>query len=156
HLPTASISAGDIERACADLIGQKTRQGTGTLSPQSVRQVWNTMRRVFIYAVQHDAIESNPLDRVDFSANRARGDRPDVTPHPLTADQIAELSTALIGNRADANGNPLPAYSVYALMVEFAAYTGLRKGELAGLEIRDLVFTPTDANARPRASVRVE
>jgi hypothetical protein len=45
------------------------------LSPRSVRQVSNTMGRVFLYAMQHDAITANPLERVDFSANRATGDR---------------------------------------------------------------------------------
>jgi len=45
---------------------------------------------------------------------------------------------------------------VYALMVEFAAYTGLRASELAGLEIADLVFAPVPVGAQPKCSVRVE
>ena len=114
------------------------------------------MRRVFLYAMQHDAIVSNPLDRVDFSANRSTGDRERFTPHPLTASQVAEISAALAGHRVDADGNPLPAYPVYALMVEFAAYSGLRKGELAGLEIRDLSFAPVAAGSPAKAGVRVE
>ena len=61
HLPIASISAADVERALSELIGQRTRQGSG---PRSIRHVWNTLRRMFIYAMQHDAIVSNPLDRV--------------------------------------------------------------------------------------------
>ncbi|PRC52057.1 site-specific integrase, partial [Mycobacterium sp. ITM-2017-0098] len=36
----------------------------------------------------------------------------------------------------------LPAYPAYALMVEFMAYSGLRAGEVAGLEIGDLLFAP--------------
>lgn len=156
HLPIASISAADVERACAELVGQPTRQGGGTLSPRSVRQVWNTMRRVFLYAMQHDAIAANPLERVDFSANRSTGDREKFTPHPLTASQVADVCAALRGERPDAEGKALPAYPVYALMVEFAAYTGMRKGELAGLEIRDLRFAPVPAGAPANASVRVE
>lgn len=42
-------------------------------------------------------------------------------------------------------------YPVYALMVEFMAYTGLRAAEVSGLEIRDLVFSPG-----PRCSVNVQ
>ena len=156
HLPIASISAADVERALAELIGQRTRQGGGTLSPRIVRQVWNTLRRVFGYAMQHGAITANPLDRVDFSTNRATGDRERFTPHPLSAAQVAEISAALCGQRADADGKPLPAFPVYALMVEFAAYTGLRKGELAGLEIRDLTFAPVPVGSPAKASVRVE
>ena len=41
-------------------------------------------------------------------------------------------------------------------MVEFAAYTGLRASELAGLEIADLVFAPVRVGAQPKCSVRVE
>lgn len=36
----------------------------------------------------------------------------------------------------------MPAYPVYALMVEFMAYTGLRASEVAGLEVGDLTFAP--------------
>ena len=41
-------------------------------------------------------------------------------------------------------------------MVEFAAYSGLRNGELAGLEIRDLSFVPVAAGSPAKAGVRVE
>ena len=153
HMPVGSISAQHVERCLAELIGQPTRQGSGTLSPRSVRQVWNVLRRVFIYSMQHDAITSNPLDRVDFSVNRATGDRERFAPHSLTGEQIAELSAALAGNRPGGDGALLSAYPVYALMVEFAAYTGLRKAELAGLEIADVVFAP-GTNA-PNAVVKV-
>ena len=50
----------------------------------------------------------------------------------------------------DYRGPAVPAYAVYALMVEFMAYTGLRASEVAGLEVGDLVFAPG-----PRCSVNV-
>ena len=56
------------------------------------------MRRVFLYAMQHDAIAANPLERVDFSANRSTGDREKFTPHPLTASQVADVCAALAVN----------------------------------------------------------
>lgn len=43
----------------------------------------------------------------------------------------------------------LPAYPIYALMVDFLAYTGLRASENAGLEVRDLEF-----RTAPGASIR--
>ncbi|MBM7369073.1 site-specific integrase [Gordonia hydrophobica] len=49
----------------------------------------------------------------------------------------------------------MPAYPIYALMVEFLAYSGLRAAENAGLEVRDLVFT-TRPNGETRCTVRVE
>ncbi len=77
-------------------------------------------------------------------------------PHPLTPEQIADMCAALRGERPGPNGELLPAFPVYALMIEFAAYTGLRASELAGLEIADLVFAPGRVGAQPTCSVRVE
>ena len=75
------------------------------------------------YALHHGAIATNPTDRVDFSASRATGDREAFEHHPLTAEQVGRLAAAV---RGDVPG--LPEYPVYALMVEFMAYTGLRAG----------------------------
>jgi integrase len=106
--------------------------------------------------MRHDALVSNPIDRVDFSGNRAAGDRERFAPHPLTAEQIAQLSAALAGNRPGRDGKPLPAYPVYALMVEFMAYTGLRASEVVGLEICDLSFAPGLAGSPVKCVVRIE
>jgi integrase len=92
----------------------------------------------------------------DFSPNRATGDRQNFEPHPLTPEQISDVCAALRGERPSRDGKPLPAYSVYALMVEFAAYTGLRASELAGLEVGDLYFSPVPVAAQPKCSVHVE
>lgn len=78
-----------------------------------------------------------PTDRVDFSASRATGDRTAFEHHPLTAEQIGRLASAV---RGEVPG--LPVYPAYALMVEFMAYTGLRAAEVSGLEVGDLGFSP--------------
>ncbi len=111
---------------------------------------------MFRYALRHDALAANPVDRVDFSPNRATGDRQNFEPHPLTPEQISDVCAALRGERPGRDGKPLPAYPVYALMVEFAAYTGLRASELAGLEVADLYFSPVPVAAQPKCSVHVE
>lgn len=87
------------------------------------------------YAMQHDALASNPCDRVDFDGKRATGDREKFQHHPLTAQQVAQLSATIAGKVDD-----LPPYPVYALMAEFLAYSGLRASENAGLEVQDLDF----------------
>ena len=58
------------------------------------------------------------------------------------------MCAALRGERPGRDGKPLPALPVYALMVEFAAYTGLRASELAGLEVADLSFAPVAVGAQ--------
>lgn len=74
---------------------------------------------------------------MDFSANSA--ERRNRRHHPLTAEQVAAVANS-IGER----------YPVYELMTYFAAYTGLRAEEMAGLEVGDLVFAP-----RPSCTVHV-
>ncbi|PRC61758.1 site-specific integrase, partial [Mycobacterium sp. ITM-2017-0098] len=69
--------------------------------------------------------------------SRGTGDNAAFDHHPLTAEELGRLSAAISG---DVPG--LPAYPAYALMVEFMAYSGLRAGEVAGLEIGDLLFAP--------------
>ncbi|WP_280478142.1 hypothetical protein [Nocardia cyriacigeorgica] len=99
------------------------------------------------YAVRHDAIPSNPADRVDFDTNRATGDHERFEHHPLSAEQVARLSAAVAGELVTTPSGAqlrLPAYPIYGLMVQFLAYTGLRASENAGLEVGDLEFTTAD------------
>ncbi|MFN6544471.1 hypothetical protein [Mycolicibacterium nivoides] len=110
------------------------------------------------YANRKDAIESNPIDKTEVSesrSNHSTGDHDDFEPHPLTAVQLGALCAALRGELPGRDGQPLSAYPVYALMVEFMANTGLRASEVAGLEIADVTFAPTLAGQPPKASVRV-
>ncbi|MBF6131603.1 site-specific integrase [Nocardia otitidiscaviarum] len=153
----AAITPHDCEEFLAALVRQKSRQGAdgqldNTLTPATVKHGWGTFRRVLKYAVRHDAISSNPADRVDFDTNRATGDHEGFEHNPLTATQVAQLSAAVAGEMvstasgtevtalATPDSHSLPGYPIYGLMVDFLAYTGLRASENAGLEVRDLEF----------------
>lgn len=126
----ASITPTQCEQFLAGLVGRG-------MTPATLKHHWSVLRSVFVYALRHKAITSNPIDGVDFSTNSAR--RRNKRHYPLTAEQVAAVA-ASIGER----------YPVYELLTLFAAYTGLRAEELAGLEVGDLVFAPG-----PRASVDV-
>ena len=156
HVPIAALTPAQLEQLITELATDGKRRGGGDLHPKTVKHAWHVTRQVFRYAMRHDAITANPVDRVDFSANRAPGDLDSFEPHPLTAQQIADLCAALRGERPDRDGKPLPAFPVYALMVEFASYTGLRASELAGLKVADLTFAPVAQGASASCSVRVE
>jgi integrase len=99
------------------------------LTPATLKHHWSLLRRVFVYALRHKAIALNPIDGVDFSANSA--ERRNRRHHPLTAEQVGAVA-ANVGT----------SYPVYELLTLFAAYTGLRAEELAGLEVGDLTFAP--------------
>ena len=136
----AGITPHDCEQFLA-VVRQPSRQGAATqidntLSPDTVKHAWSVFRRVMTYALRHNAIQSNPTERVDFATNRSTGDHDKFEHHPLTATQVAQLSGAIAGQI-----DGLPAYPVYGLMVEFLAYSGLRASENTGLEVGDLAFT---------------
>jgi integrase len=118
----AAITPRDCEQFLVALVGRG-------LTPATLKHHWSVLRNVFVYALRHKAITANPVDGVDFSASSAQ--RRNRRHHPLTAEQVAAVANS-IGER----------YSVYELMTYFAAYTGLRAEELAGLEVGDLVFAP--------------
>lgn len=145
----ASINAARVEELLAALVRQTSRQGDRKpLTPGTVKHIWDVTRRVFKYALQHGAIPINPCDAVDFSATRATGDHNGFEHNPLSAEQVGRLASAMQG---DVPG--LPAYPVYALMVEFMAYSGLRAAEVSGLEVGDLVL-PNHAERRCTVRVR--
>jgi integrase len=132
----AAITPAHCERFLTTLVGRG-------LTPATVKHHWSTLRRVFVYALRHDAIKANPADHVDFSAGHATGDRERFEHHPMTADQVAAVASS-VGTR----------YPVYELLTYFAAYTGLRAAELAGCEVGDLTFAPGPAGVRAHVNVR--
>ncbi|WP_412475540.1 tyrosine-type recombinase/integrase [Gordonia sp. LUNF6] len=152
-----SITPHDCELFLAGLVSRQSRQsGSGALKPATVKHAWGAFRRVMKYATQQGALTSNPCDRVDFGTGKAQatGDAEQFEAHPLTAQQVAQVSAAVAGEIGD-----LPAYPIYALMVDFLAYSGLRAAENAGLEVRDLHFTTrpgSDSKPTVRCSVKVE
>ena len=141
----AAISPKDCEDFLTAMVHKRSRQGGEPMKPKTVRMVWNTLRRVLKYAMQHGAVTSHPCDRVDADGKRATGDREKFQHHPLTGDQVGRLSAAIAGDLPDADGVTLPPYPVYALMVEFLAYSGLRAAENSGLELADLEFSTRPA-----------
>lgn len=143
----AAITPRHCEEFLASLVRRQSRQGE-RLSPATVKHAWGVFGRVLKYAVRHDAIPSNPADRVDFDTNRATGDHEGFEHHPLSAEQVARLSAAVAGELVTTPTGAqvwLPAYPIYGLMVQFLAYTGLRASENAGLEVGDLEFTTAPA-----------
>ncbi|MEW2478841.1 hypothetical protein AB0876_04555 [Mycobacterium sp. NPDC049093] len=125
------------------------------LTAGTVKHIWDVNRRVFKYALQHKAITVNPCEAVDFSASRSTGDTDSFEHNPLSAGEVAALVAAVAGDPPETHtAATLPAYPVYALMVEFMAYTGVRTDENTGLEVGDLVFAP-GAGPLPRCTVQV-
>lgn len=159
----ASITAADVRRWRADLMSPRPRpaharpKGTAdadaelvTLSRSTVKHAFTTLRRILDVAVIDGAITANPC----ASVPRTRATDPDAQPftaQPLTASEIAAVADHI----GRVQGHP-----IYGLVVMFAAFTGLRAGELAGCNVGDLTLPTIPGSAgsvsvtRTRRAVR--
>jgi integrase len=88
------------------------------------------LSKVFAYALKHRLVSNNPCDAVGAprKANAA--------PMFLEASQVERLASEL------------DEFAPYGLMVRFAAYSGLRAGELAALRVRDINFLRKQVEVR--------
>jgi integrase len=140
--PVVAINAAWCRKFRAVLVNRGSRVGDGKrLSPGTVKHIWVVFRAVLAQAAKDGAISANPADSDEYRRKRASGDRAKFEHHPLKPAELGYLCAALTGQRANGDG-AVPAYAVYALMVEFMAATGLRVSEVAGLEVGDLARTP--------------
>lgn len=130
-----SITPADARRFRAELHGRNLAKGT-------IKHAYDTFRRILDLAVRDGAIASNPAAGVGRLRHNAVGDEDGFTPHPLTSAQVAAVAQHIAVDQEQ---------PVYGLAVEFLAYSGLRAGEFAGLEVGDLTLDPTTA----RGAVRV-
>lgn len=121
-----------------------------TLSRSTVKHAFTTLRRILDVAVIDGALTANPC----ASVPRTRATDPDAEPFtakPMTAAEIAAVADHI----GRVQGHP-----IYGLVVLFAAFTGLRAGELAGLNVGDLMLPQIPGSAgsvsvtRTRRAVR--
>src|ERR1700741_2655272 len=115
------------------------------LSRSTVKHAFTTLRRILDVAVVDGAITANPC----ASVPRTRPTDPDAQPfsaRPLTASEIAAV--------ADHIGR-IQGHPIYGLVVLFAAFTGLRAGELAGLNVGDLTLPQAPGSAGQVSVTRI-
>lgn len=112
--PLASIRTSDVQAWVTDL-----HKGKG-MKPSTVRTTFNTVRAVFRAAVENRVIASSPCTGVELPEIHRR------RVVPLTVDQVQALADAV------------PA--CYRALVITGAGTGLRPGELFGLQVRHVDF----------------
>ena len=104
---------GDVRRTAVQSL--VSALAAGELAPGSVRSVARTMQILFRAAVSDQLIARTPCEKLRLP------DPTDSKATPLTVDQVAALAAAVPDR--------------YAALVLLAAHTGLRTGELFGLEV---------------------
>jgi integrase len=100
------------------------------LGPASVRGTFVALNKVFRYAQRHDHVAKNPCAGTELPRSDAQ------EMHCLSPAQVEILAAER------------DKHARYGLLVRFAAYTGLSRGDLAGLQVRDVNLL--------RKTVRVE
>ena len=97
------------------------------LAPSSIRYVFRTFRGTLALAIEDKALRFNPAAGVKLPTTRSEGHE---KYEPCWLDPPAVTALA----------EQFPADSPYRLLVLFTAYTGLRTGELAGLNVADVTL----------------
>jgi integrase len=118
----STITSLEVERWLAGMQAKVSERTGRPLTSATVRGTMIALSKVFGYALKHRLIAVNPCDAVDMPKKAT------AAPMFLSATQVESLA-------AD-----LDRLAPYGLLVRFAAYTGLRAGELAALRIRDIDF----------------
>lgn len=112
----STVTSEEIEQWVAGLTAAK-------LSPATVRNHYVALNKVFRYARRHRLITHNPCEGVELPRTHT-GEA--FAPRFLSAAEVERLA------------QELDSQAPYGTLVRFAAYTGLRAGEVAGLRVRDV------------------
>ena len=125
-----AIKAENIKRYINKLQKEKSEDGTKLLSDSTKFQRFKALRNILRYAYQMDYIALNPLDKIPSSQLPHK-------PHTklregkdfMNKEQVRQYIQCL-------NQEPL----FYRTMVNLMIFTGLRRGEVVGLQWGDIDF----------------
>ncbi len=128
----ASTPIGSIDYSCVlAFVGEMQRDG---VAAGTVRNIRDVLRLVFRLAVRSGALKVNPVTDVEVG----RTGRSEMV--FLEPDQIMTLAAEVTAPpaRYRREERRRDGYPEYGLLVRFAAFTGLRAGELVALRAQDL------------------
>lgn len=138
----SGVKVGDITTLEAKAFRDWLMSECPTLrTPRSIHGAWHPFRATLAAAVLDGALPANPAIGVRLPT-LAGADAMQARYHYLRPEEVANIAAALT--------NLAP----YDLLVIFAANTGLRRGEIAGLDIRHLRLCRSATGWR--GEVRVE
>lgn len=130
HLRMDKITTRTIQTFIVDLAGEKRYDSKGKelppYSPKTVRNYISFISSIFDYAVRMQVLTNNPCKNVVLPSKKAK-DR-----EVYSLDEVQQMLD-LFENESEANYK-------YTIFFTLAAFTGLRRGELLGLEWKDVDF----------------
>lgn len=132
-----TITTADVQDWIAELLQ------SGKKPPTIRHHVW-LLGQVFSYAARSRAISYNPVRDVELPTDRSLGRLP-YAPHFLTAEEVEQIAQHLDAAYPD---------TLHGSLVRFMAWTGLRTGEVSGLNIGDVDLLRKTISVRRTRSVR--
>lgn len=111
RVPIGRIRRADIQAWIGDL--------SVDASPNTVRNAYRVLTPIFNFAIEHELIRISPASGIKLPKAAGHEEM-----HFLTPEQVRLLADEIT--------------SPYGTLVTFAAYTGLRAGELGGLRVKHL------------------
>ena len=127
-----TVTTADIQQWITKLLQD------GKQPPTIRHHVW-VLGQVFAYAARSRAITYNPVRDVELPTDRSTGRLP-YSPQFLTAEEVESIAAALA--------------EPWGSLVRFMAWTGLRTGEVSGLNIADVDLMRKTVTVRRTRSVR--
>lgn len=112
----SSVTSEAVESWLAEMIG-------AGLSASTVHNHHVALNKVFRYAMRHRLIAYNPCDGVELPRLAAESD---FAPVFLTAGDVEKIASAM------------DSQPPFGTLIRFAAFSGLRSAEIAGLRVRDV------------------
>jgi integrase len=132
-----SITTGDVQDWITELLQRD-------LKPPTIRHhVW-VLGQAFSTAARARAITYNPVRDVELPTDRSVG-RLKPEPHFLTAEEVEQIADHLTKTYPD---HP------WGVLVRFMCWTGLRTGEVSGLNVGDVDLMHSTLHVRRTRSVR--
>lgn len=142
----ANTAVGAIDHPCVlAYIAGLQRSG---VAAKTVRNIRDVLRLILALAVKSGAIKTNPVHDVEV----ARVGRKEMV--FLDPEQVMALAREITkpAPRYRRDERRLSGYPEYGLLVRFAAFTGLRAGELVALRVKTLDLERRRVEVRASAS----
>ena len=127
RMQVGTITSQDVQR----LLFEKCKQG---MSASSIKKIYNLLGEFFRYASATKVIGSNPMVLVEMPHSSIMQHQ-EKEMEVLTTDEVKRI--IMVAEQLDENGQPFYKYGEAIILL---LLTGMRSGELRGLNIADIDF----------------